>query len=439
MGQGLENVMKDIEQLEDRRLMSAVIGAGPTLDPRWFGAKDDGHTDDSTAIQAAINALPATGGTVMLSGYSAVGAGGICLSGRTNVRLTAAAPGDGFIITGVPDPNANYSQNGAFELATIAMANCHSCEVDGLTINANNEAVNPIGVAYSANVVIANDVILHSGFTAAVYAVGNTGDTYSGNTITYSTNYSRGLWIGNAHVGEIETNPVITNNSISWMSWTAIGTMSSGATISGNTLTYNAGSGIALASAGYTTCTNAVVQNNIVEYNNQGIQSDCISDSYSSTNITVTGNTCTYNQLSGIYAVRAINWTITGNNCNNNGVYGITIQAASQITASNNTCSDSRAGSARTQAIGIDVVANGTRGTSQITVLNNQAFNNTLAGIAATTTNSLLTTLTVQGNDLDGNSLYNLSVIPDLRGTINGVSVSSNTVSNGATSVRLLA
>ncbi len=431
--------MNMIEHLEERRLMSAVIGAGPTLDPRSFGAKYDGHTDDSKAIQAAINALPASGGTVRLSGYSAVGAGGICLSGRTNVRLTAAAAGDGFIITGVPDPYANYSQNGAFELATIAMANCHSCEVDGLTINANNKAVNPIGVAYSNNVVIANNTILHSGFTAAVYAVGNTGDTYSGNTITYSTNYSRGLWIGNCHTGEIETNPIITNNYISWMSWTAIGTMSSGATITGNTLTHNAGSGIALASAGSTVCTNAMVKNNIAEFNLQGIQSDCLQDSYSSTNITVTGNTCTYNQLSGIYAVRAINWTITNNNCNNNQVYGITIQAANQVTASNNTCSDTRQGSARTQAIGIDVVANGARGTSQVTVLNNQASNNTVAGIAASTTHSLLTTLKIQGNSVSGNSVYNLAVLPDTLGTITGVTVSANVVTGAASSVRLLA
>ena len=46
---------------------------------KWFGAKGDGKTDDTAALQAAINALPPTGGTVTVPG------GVYCISKTLNI------------------------------------------------------------------------------------------------------------------------------------------------------------------------------------------------------------------------------------------------------------------------------------------------------------------------------------------------------------------
>ena len=77
--------MRMFETLETRRMMTAsmptTVGLGPVVNPVSFGAKYNGTTDDAPAIQAAINSLPRTGGTVLISGMAAVGKEGINLIG----------------------------------------------------------------------------------------------------------------------------------------------------------------------------------------------------------------------------------------------------------------------------------------------------------------------------------------------------------------------
>ena len=47
-------------------LVAFGTGAVKEFYPQWWGAKGDGVTDDSAAIQAAINAVPSSGGTVFI-------------------------------------------------------------------------------------------------------------------------------------------------------------------------------------------------------------------------------------------------------------------------------------------------------------------------------------------------------------------------------------
>jgi len=57
-----------VTQSADQTFAGSVFiqGPGPWLDVRAFGATGDGSTDDTLAIQAAINAVPGNGGTVFL-------------------------------------------------------------------------------------------------------------------------------------------------------------------------------------------------------------------------------------------------------------------------------------------------------------------------------------------------------------------------------------
>lgn len=417
--------MQKIEILERRTMMSGTAFAGPVVDPRQFGAVYNGHTDDSAAIQAAINSLPASGGTVSISGVSALAAG-IHLIGRTNVRVTAAAPGDGFTLTGVPSQARNPLQFGFFGEGSIVVSRCNGCQVDGLAISANNQHVSPIALGQNAKTNVLNNVIKNTGGVAAIYAVGNTGDSYSGNTIVGSTNYARGLWIGNGYAGASETYPIISNNNISNLAATGIGTISFGATISGNVVMHCAGAGVALSAGGLYSTSNAVVSNNVLDYNGfHGIQADALTDAFTVNNVVLQGNTCDGNANSGIYAWRTLNWTITGNTCDNN-VDGITIGATKQITVSGNVLSDTRQGSQRTQTVGVYIIACGSRGVSGVVISGNTISNESVIGIGVVAcTGGTISTMNLNGNNITGSGSSGWQIFQDAAGSITGAVVNS--------------
>jgi parallel beta-helix repeat protein len=104
---------------------------------------------------------------------------------------------------------------------------------------------------------------------------------------------------------------------------------SSDNTITGNTCNNNSSNGIRFDSSNDNTITGNTCNNN----SGNGIRFDS-----SSNDNTVTGNTCNNNNYSGIYLYSSSsNNTIIGNICKNND-YGIRLQASSNNMITGNTC-----------------------------------------------------------------------------------------------------
>lgn len=68
----------------------AATGKGTTIDVRSKGARGDGHTDDTAAIQSAIDALPAKGGTVTVPAGNYMIDASQAINLRSGVRFSMA-------------------------------------------------------------------------------------------------------------------------------------------------------------------------------------------------------------------------------------------------------------------------------------------------------------------------------------------------------------
>ena len=96
-----------------------------TLNVLWFGAKPDGSPDSTKAIQRAIDALPATGGTVLLPVGTYVTSG--TLVARSNLVLS----GDGVRLTGAVVKPHITNKAAAFEATSVENLTFKDITFDG--------------------------------------------------------------------------------------------------------------------------------------------------------------------------------------------------------------------------------------------------------------------------------------------------------------------
>ena len=282
-------------------LTAADVGAGPgkrtarftvgTSAAGWTASDCDylcDGTDDQVEINAAIQALPTTGGEVVV------------LDGTYNITAAISVDKD----------NVKLSGNGA---ATVLkrMWNNSGSRYDGI--------VNIIAVNGNCDVESiffdGNKTYFGSSYNCAINI---TNEQASGILLYQSNNTIRGCKIQNSFYG-IRCSGMTQNN-----------------TITGNTCNNNA-VGITIDN----NSTNNTITGNTCNNNvNYGITID-----NNSTNNTITGNTCNNNVNYGIYLVsNSTNNTITGNTCNNNDI-GIAIDNNStNNTITGNTCNNNLTG-----------------------------------------------------------------------------------------------
>ncbi|MEO7653027.1 MAG: hypothetical protein ABIZ80_21405, partial [Bryobacteraceae bacterium] len=113
----------------------AAAGANAQVDIRAFGAACDGFTDDRAAVQAAIDSLPVTGGSIVVPCRAAIAAPGISLRTKSNVTVRGLAAGNGF-------KSLSYGTQGVIGFGPVlfVVAGCTSCtikdlEFDGAGLN----------------------------------------------------------------------------------------------------------------------------------------------------------------------------------------------------------------------------------------------------------------------------------------------------------------
>jgi hypothetical protein len=125
-------------------LTGPVHTKGPIYDVFAFGAVGDGTTDDTAAIQAAIDALPSSGGVVYLPAATYVVNGTLNLTDKENVRLRGdgaanavyqAVSTKGTILKRVSGTGLILDWS-----ASAATQSLRGCGIEGITFDGNNLA-----------------------------------------------------------------------------------------------------------------------------------------------------------------------------------------------------------------------------------------------------------------------------------------------------------
>ncbi len=288
-------------------------------------------TDDQVEIQAAINALPSTGGEVVvldgtyhITASINVNKNNVTLRGNGNAtvlkRMWGSTTNQGVITVSANtctvrrlklDGNKT-SYNTSYNYS-IYLYNSSNSTVTGNTCN--NNGANGIYLYNSSNsTVIGNTCSNNSSSGINLYNSSNS--TVIGNTC--SNNSSSGIYVNSSN--NTITENICNNNTNS--TYVLVAGIYVNSTVIGNTCSNNSSSGI------YVNSSNNTITENICNNNTNSTYVLVAGIYVASSNNTVTGNICNNNSLYGIY-VSSSNSTVTGNTCNNNGASGIHLHNSS--------------------------------------------------------------------------------------------------------------
>lgn len=299
-----------------------------------FGAVGDGVADDTTAIQAAIDSLPSTGGAVYFpSGVYHVS--GIYIDGTSGSKTGVTLYGDGrgsevFLITGSNGENVIAANSGTdFTIRNLTInGNVAGNPIPGSPTDPDYEKWNGIRMAGVERALITECLIVNCGFGGILPGAANLTDSPSqqiimSNNIMRDNSFGIGAMYQNANI--IENNVIVANLTYGMV----VDQFSSQCVIAGNTVIGNGNNGI----FGYRVdrCT---FSGNVCR-SNSGV--GLVIDNGSVDN-TIIGNACGDNTNSGIKVIGgAYNNTVSGNTCDNNGQYGINVDGSGNNVIVGNT------------------------------------------------------------------------------------------------------
>ena len=261
---------------EGKRTARFTIG---TTQAGWTTADCDylcDGTNDQEEINAAITALPATGGEIVI------------LDGTYNITAKINVTKDNVSIRG--NGNATILKrmyNSSVKEGVITLTSRSGCKIANLQMEGNKTSY------------------IHNN-NYGIYLSSSSDNTVTGNTC--NNNYGSGIYLSESSNNTVTYNTCNNNNYGIRLS------SSNNNTVTGNTCNNGSSSshGIYLSES-----SNNTVTGNTCNNNNRGFYLS------SSSNNTITGNTCNNNSSYGIYLYSSSDNTVTGNTCNNNsnGIY----------------------------------------------------------------------------------------------------------------------
>ena len=393
----------------DTRTATIVVAASNSLDPTLAPAayRCDG-VDDHVEIQAALDALPATGGQVVL------------LDGTFNCEATCGRNISNVAVRG--QGNSTILTTSTADLTFLSFVGASGTELTGITIadmQIDGANVSDHGIyfeyvdksliqnvysrrhASGTGIRLTGIVLTSSDFNRII---GNTCSENTYNGIYLYSNSNNNIITGNTCQGNTDcgiylypsNNNTVTGNTCSENTNNGISLyINSNNTVTGNTCQGNGGCGIYLYSNSNNTITGNTCQGN--SYHGIFL--------FSSNNNTVTGNTCSENEGEGIRLCNSNSNTVTGNTCSGNGYEGIYLFSSNNNTVTGNTC-----------------IANSQESTNSyddICVINDSNYNNIQGNTcrAGTLANVPQYGINIASADCDGNVVTNNDLYNDGFGT----------------------
>lgn len=443
----LLNQFLQVEHNSDGTLIKKVVQQGDlfiNVKDAAYGAKGDGVTDDTSAINSAISAAATNGGSI----YFPVGTfmtTGILISSQNNLHIKGA--GNASIIKLL----ANNTND------VLKLTSCNNFIISDLTVDCNRagqtqgtdeDKQNGIHLVSCNKFFIKSIASINSfmsGIRLGLYTQNTGGCTDGEVTNCYinagGTNGDQGIGIWNSQ------RISVTNCTVNQGGWggivftysdycTAVGNVcyNNVYTIGGAT---NGGHGIALEGARWCVVAGNVCYNNNVH--GVHLENDPQTSARNCLDCVISNNTC-YNNIEGIFVGHASRCTFTGNQCNNNSQYGFELSANADTCIVEGNISEANTligfwiKASNSGIIGNIARSNSTQGflvqggVSNVELSNNVAVSNTLAGFDIRgTTNCVIT-----GNVAVNNSAQGF-IIQNDGSTVNTYGILSNNESNGNT------
>jgi len=397
---------------------------GPTVDVRSHGAACDGVTDDSAAVQAAIDALKE--GAIL--DVPCVAALGTQLTVDDKIGVAIRGTGGGFTALGGLDQ-------------MLHMSGCSDCAVCGLKLDGNAVA-GGIRLDACTGTTVEGNIVTRPGPNSGITSELGVGEQFLGNTVQDGTgsfdDAARGIFI------RTDGHAVVTENTIRNMTADAFVLYVSGLTATGNLVEGTIGSGMNVHPSPGPNGPWQMEDNTIRSADGGGVlfQLDEGEGPVTMSGLVFSGNTVEDNGAAGVVfqaSVGLSDATFSDNRLRNNHDPGnqdvlgqLAIRGGTNITVENNEILGDYQGEKRSdRGIVLDAVSP----ISAVEIAGNLIDDHTASGVELVSSTGTIEGVTISGNTFERNGFAGV-MIQD--GNVVDVSLTRNCFfMNGATLVDL--